>query len=139
MEPTPGGQLEALVLRLADPTVQIVARLAKAPIGVPEAQVVLADLVEADFPGYAAVPLVANLDDAIDEETYGELSPQVVGFDVGAIVTPQRLSHLYVTAKKGDGPVSLLTVISFTNPVNVWLAGQRLEFEIGLAAIETPD
>ena len=139
MEPTPGGPLEAILEGMLDEDFVMVARLAKGPIGQPDATVLLADLVEADFPGYAPVTLTADLDEAWEMEGYGELSPQVASFEVGALVTPQRLSHLYVTKTYEGLNPSLALVIPFTEPLVIREPNATIEFDIGIAGVVTPD
>jgi hypothetical protein len=139
MEPTPGGQLADIYEGMTDPLLSMVARLAKGPIGQPNQTIVLADLVEADFPGYAAVPLVADLENAFETDGYGELSPQRVIFNVGTLVTPQQLTHIYVTKTYDGGGLSLVMAVPFTTPILLQESDVTLDFDVGVAGVISPD
>ena len=137
MEPIPGGNLEALVDALGDPLFQIVAHLAKGPIGQQAAPVSLATLVEADFPGYAPITLVADLENATEQEGYGELSPQRLEWTAGLVVVPQRITHVYYTYKYGDNAHSLQSVVAFDNPLTIDTPGQIINLEATVVCVET--
>lgn len=139
MEPTPGGPLAEIYEGLSDPDFVMVARLAKGPIGQPDATVLLADLVEADFPGYAPVTLMADLEEAWEEEGYGELSPQIVQFTSGTLLAPQAITHLYVTKTYAGEDASLVMAIPFTEPFYIRESDGVFEFDIGIAGVTVPD
>lgn len=139
MEPTPGGPLAAVLEGMLDPAFVMVARLAKGPIGVPELSLALGDLVEADFPGYAPVVLTADLEHAWEMDGYGELSPIIAQFVVGALVTPQRLTHVYVTKTYEGADPSLVVAVPFTQDYWVNTPNTTLEFDVSIGGVETPD
>jgi hypothetical protein len=139
MEPTPGGQLADVFEGLSDPLFTIVARLAKGPRGAPDATVVLADLVEADFVGYAPITLTADLENAWEEDGYGELSPQLLQFNVGAIEAAQQLTHLYFTKTYDGGDPSLVSVIPFNVPFFISEPDTTFELECTVAGVVSPD
>lgn len=136
MEPIPGGNLEALADALSDPLFEIVAHLAKGPIGQQSSPLALVNLVECDFPGYAPITLVSNLDTAWEEEGYGEMSSQRIEFIAGAVVVPQRVTHIYYTYKYADNAPSLQSVVAFDNPLTVSTPGQVLAFEATVGCVE---
>jgi len=135
MEPTPGGVLEDVVEMMSDPARAIVAHLAKLPMFAGNTSVALVDLVECDFLGYAPVPLILDLDNAVEEDGFCWLSPQTVEFEVGAIVEPQLVTAIYITdAYTGVAP-TLLTVIPFHQPVVVREPNSTLPFEVNLGGL----
>lgn len=138
MTPTPGSPLDDLATQVADPLLQIVARLAKAPIGQQGAPLSLATLVECDFPGYAPVPIVTNLELAYDAPDYGEMTPVVAHFETGAIVTPQRITHIYYTKTYNGANAGFLSGVAFNTPLIADTPGQGFDFEVRLGAIATP-
>jgi len=139
MEPTPGGPLEEVYNALIDPAFVMVARLAKGPIGQPDRTQLLADLVEADFPGYAPVTLTADLEEAWEGDEYGELSPQIVEFSVGTLVTRQLVTHFYVTKTWEGGDVSLVACVPCSEPFVVRESDSVIAFDVGIAAATVPD
>lgn len=139
MLPIPGGPLDHVYQAVIDPAFVMVARLAKGPIDQPDRTVVLADLIEADFPGYAPVTLTADLDEAWEGDGYGELSPQVASFSVEALVTPQRLTHWYVTKTWNGADTSLVVCVPFTEPFHVREPDSVIEFDVNIAGVELPD
>lgn len=136
-EPIPGGNLEALADALADPLLQIVAHLAQGPIGQQAIPVSLIGLQECTFPGYAPIPLTADLDTAWETDSYGEMGPQRLQFIAGAVVVPQRVSHIYYTYQHDNDAPSLLSCVAFDNPITVDTPGQVLEFDAVLGCLET--
>lgn len=138
MPPTPGGVCDRLNTMLSDPLFSIVARLAKAPSAANVDGVLLSELVECDFPGYAAVPLTPKIDDPVDEAHYGEIDSQRITFTVGAITVPQVITHLYVTKTYNGTGATLVMAVAFPEPIIVSRATQVLEWDINLAAIDEP-
>lgn len=137
MLPTPGGQLEAVSTALADPLFVIVARLAKGPTANQDDPIVLADLIEADFPGYAPVTLTADLSDPVDLDGFGEMTPQQIDFTVGAIVTSQRITHIYYTKTYNGAGTSLVSAVAFDVPIIVDRPGQELNFLAAVGGYKT--
>lgn len=137
MIPTPGQPLAALSTALADATVQIVACLAKGPIDAQFSAIRLADLVEANFPGYARVPLVAGLADPIDEVEYAEFDPQTIEFVAGAIVSPQTITHIYYLKLINGVSPELLSAVAFDEPLIVNAPGQHFPFDVVIRGIKT--
>lgn len=136
-EPFPGGELEALAEALADPLYEIVAHLAQGPIGQQTQPVDLATLVECTFPGYAAIPLVNTLDKAWEQDGYGEMSPIKLEFTAGAIVTPQRVTHVYYTHRYNGQAWSLLSAVAFDHPITVALPGDIVALECAVGCLAT--
>lgn len=135
MVPTPGDALDQLNLMVTDPLFLIVARLAKGPTGIDNDTFILSDMVEADFPGYAPIPLTANLSQAFEKAGYGELSPQALEWIVGAIVTPQTITHVYYTKTYNGGGQSLVAAVAFDNPISLTIPGQAVQFTATIMAV----
>lgn len=135
MEPTPGGYLEDLNELLSDPTVQIVARLAQLPTVINPDELTLAQITECDFPGYAPFTYTPQLETAAEDELYAEMGVYNVEFQVGAIVTPQRIVGIYVTAHRGADPVTIVTYATFDPPLLASEPGQVFGFDGTLAAL----
>lgn len=135
MVPTPGGTLDELNQMVSDPLFQIVARLAKGPTGSNNDDFVLADMVEADFPGYAPIPLTASLANALDVEGLGELTPQHLQWITGAIVTPQTITHVYYTKTYNGGGLSLVAAVAFENPIYLDAADQSVDFMASIIGV----
>lgn len=137
--PTPGGVLEEVYQKMTDPNFVMVARLAKGPRDQSDQTVDLATLVEADFPGYLPITLTPDLEDAFDDVHYGELSPFRLSFVAGAIVTPQLITHVYVTKTYEGAGLSLVQAVPFVNPLIVDTEGQEIEFDLTVGAVDIPD
>jgi hypothetical protein len=137
MDPTPGGVLEEVNNFMTDPTVTILAHLAKAPRVTNPDQLALPDLTECDFPGYAAQAVIPSLDGAIDDQFYGEMGAANVEFASTDVSTPQEITALYVTKKVGSDPTALVSVCLFDPPLMVTANDQLFPFSVTLAAIDT--
>jgi len=135
MVPTPGGALADVVEKLSDPLRVIVARLAKGPTPNGDTSVVFADLVECDFPGYVPQPLVVDLDNALDEDGVGWLSPQTVTFLTGTLVAAQVATHLYVTESYNGDAAKLLMAVPFINPLIIRESDAEISFEVNVGGI----
>lgn len=139
MEPTPGLPLDQLNQALLEPTRTIVARLAKNPIVNSPDKLLLADIVECDFPGYTPFTYKPNLEGAQDTEFYGEMAPYRIDFVVGDIVAPQQVVAVYVTEHiEGQDP-TLVDVALFNPPLQVYEKDQVLSFDGTLALLDIAD
>lgn len=136
MEPTPGGKLEELYALMTNPDVQIVARLAQAPIVTDPDIIILADLTECNFPGYTPVPLTASLADADEDVGAAVINGIGVDFEAGTIVTPQRVTALYFTAQVTGQALRLVSVILFPSPLIVNRTKQMLSFDAFAELVE---
>lgn len=139
MVPTPGSCLERVATAVADPLRTIVAHLAKGPTDYSGEAVLLADLVEADFPGYAPIEVRPDLVNAVEGDTYGFMSPVVLHFEAGNIVTPQAITHIYYTMSVDGVNGGLLSVVPFDNPQVLRAPGDSLEFECNIGGHDFPD
>jgi hypothetical protein len=137
MIPTPGQPLDVANNALLDPTVTIVACLAKGPIDVQDRAIVLADLVEADFPGYARIPIVPGLTDPIDEVEYFEFDPQPIEFITGAIVTPQVITHIYYLKLVSGANPELQSAVAFDEPIILSKPDTHLPFTVVINGFQT--
>ncbi len=134
VEPLAGGALDELNQLVSDPLVTIVARLAKGPTSLLDRVLTLDDLAEANFPGYAAIQLTADLNDAIELSTYGELTPQRCEWIAGTITAAQSIVGVYYTKSYDGGPEDLITVVPFDEPQFINYTGQVFGFEATLVA-----
>lgn len=137
MEPLAGGPLAHLVETMADPLLEIVARLAKGPTSILDAPIALADLVECDFAGYAPIPLTATLNEAVDDPYYAEADSQSLQWVVGAISAVQPIVGLYYTSRYNGGAWGLVTAVPFDEPMQAYYQGQLIAFEASLVNIKT--
>lgn len=111
------GQLAELMTFLEDDSNVIVAHLAKNPIATDADVLTLADLVEADFPGYAPIPL-ANFDPQdYGDDTLGEALCGELNFEAGAIVQPQTVYAVYLTLKQGSAQEDLFWPVVLERPI----------------------
>lgn len=104
------GNLTVLQFLLNSSEVHLKVKLAKNQLAVEPSRLTLADLTEADFAGYAAVldPIFSAPE--FNEQTYAEAVSQPIVWTVGAIVEPQQITAVYVTAQQGAGAEQLLWV-----------------------------
>lgn len=137
MEPLAGGPLAHLVETMADPLLEIVARLAKGPTSILDAPVALADLVECDFVGYAPIRLTAGLNEAVDDPFYAEADSQSLQWIVGAINATQPIVGLYYTSRYNGGAWGLVTLVPFDEPFSAYYESQLIAFDASLVNIKT--
>lgn len=136
--PTPGGPLADVATALADPLLHMVAHLAKAPRFGSLDGLVVADLTECNFAGYAPVPIVPTLEDPIDDPDFGLMDAFRAQWIAGAVSGEQAVTALYVTASyNGSAPV--LRAIAFFDPaVLITTAGQVIERDINCEGLLSP-
>lgn len=95
---------------LNDPTVLIVAHLAKNDIPPDFDKLLLADLVECDFDGYSPIEIM-NWDVFQHEDEFlGEAVSEPLLFTAGDAIVPQRASALYLVLYHVDEQVNLWRV-----------------------------
>lgn len=126
------GQAAQIDALLTNPSIAILAHLAKNPIPLDVEGQTIDDMVECDFPGYAPQPIEEATEVFINETNYAEVICGIVTFTAGAIVAPQSAYALYVTIQNGAGPVKLWAVENFPSPVVFENEGQILEREARL-------
>ncbi len=121
------ANIEAL---LANPAVSILARLAKSAMPLDTAPLLLTDLVEADFPGYAAVPITTGEEIFLNEQNYAEVITNTPQWTAGAIVSPQEVTAVYLTMSVSGGPQKLWCVEVLPRPFRFEEEGQVFAREI---------
>lgn len=137
--PTPGGQLADLKAMFDDPLFSMVAHLASSPNFGSLDVLQLSDLVECNFAGYAAVPLVPTIDNSIDEVGYGEMDPVSVEFIAGAGVAPQTVTAVYVTKEYNGENKTLASIIFFDRAIEISEVGQVVEQTIYIEGLGYAD
>lgn len=133
------GELANLMVLLDDPANVIVAHLAKNNISPFADSVVLTDLVECDFPGYAGVPIVGTIPLVSDSERYGSAISQPVAFIADGLIAPQPASAVYVTIASHGQPPTLLMLDIFPLPITFKENGESFVYEVFFERFLTPD
>lgn len=105
LNPTASEELLAL---LNDPTKQIVAHLGQNSILDDLPTLLLADIVECNFPGYAPISDLEWLADPESVEDCARADTQTLEFVAGNIVTPQLATFVYLTQQEGSDPPKLM-------------------------------
>lgn len=128
------GELALLDAWANDPARKIVAHLAKSPITVTADQVQLTDLVEADFPGYAAV-LIDEWDPTdFGDDTYGEVTSGEVQWQASTLTVPQSVYVAYCTVEEFGNPPALFQPVVLPIPFTFVQPGQTFAFLFRIAA-----
>ena len=133
--PTPGGQLADLKTMFDDPLFAMVAHLGTAPNYGSLDALALSDITEANFPGYAALPINPTIEQAVDEVGYADMDAFPVEWVAGAIVTPQTITCIYVTKAYNNDHRTLASIVFFPHPIQITAAGQIIEQEIHVEGI----
>lgn len=126
----------ALSETLNDPTLTIVAHLGKTTIdldaGTP---VLLNQIVECDFPGYA--PIVDPAFDVFQhaEAVHGEAVSDPLRWTAGAIVTAQAANCLFLTMQRGADAPKLFQVFPLATPWNFDLLGRSYAAQVRLHSL----
>lgn len=124
--PEPATLSDALVEEVETSTAVMLVHLSKAPIADIKDGVLLSEITEADFVGYApVVPMFEPCD--VDDDDYGEIASQEVLFEVGLVETPQLIYFAYLTSQlEEDDAPSILGVYEFPEPVRACDEGQLI-------------
>lgn len=117
MADTLAGESLALEDLLNNPAATIVARLAQSPISIESETVALADIVEATFPGYAAVEIEDWEVFPGQQSDTGEALSPTLEFTSDGIVTPQTITAMYITVQIGTGALTILDACPFDPPI----------------------
>lgn len=139
MADTLGIAASNLLTYLQNPAVLIVAHLGKNPIAKDVAQILLTDLVECDFPGYAPVPIKDW--EIVEEEgdDYAEaLSPEIY-FQAATIVTAQQIFSTYLTISEGSNPPVLFQANLLDQPVTIDTEDQAYGINVRFSNAELPE
>lgn len=130
------GEAANIGALLANPAVSSLARLAKSAMPLDTGEMVLADITEADFPGYAPVPISAAEEIFINEQNYAEVITNTPQWIAGAIVTPQSITAVYLTISISGGPQKLWNVEVLPRPFLFELPDQLFEREIRILSAQ---
>lgn len=101
-------------------------RLAKNDDWTDDAALLLADLDEADFDGYAAIA-IANNAPFINGSGVGELDGLTLTWTAGSGITSQVLYGIYVTYTGYDGNPKLFFAAKFDTPTTLSIPSQKLK------------
>lgn len=105
---------------------RIVAHLAKNATFTADAEIALADLIEADFPGYAAIRLPEPEIFITEIEEYAESYWPGAVWEAGPIVDAQLITGCYVTIDDDDGVPHLSKIVILDPPVYITEEGQKI-------------
>lgn len=130
------GEAANIGALLANPAVTILARLAKSTMPLDTAPLTLGDLTEADFPGYAAVPITAAEEIFINEQNYAEVITNTPQWTAGPMVASQDVTAVYLTIKVGTDPEKLWNVEVLPRPFRFEEEGQYFEREIRILSAQ---
>lgn len=122
---------------LTDPTVTIVAHLAKSTIANDGTPVTLGSLTECDFPGYA--PIV-NPNFNVFQHTdplQGEAVSDPLRFTAAGLTVPQIANALYLTIQKGTDPMKFWQIFPLLNPWDFDIDGRSYAYAARLRSIDT--
>lgn len=135
MPDTLTGQNAALFEILEDPANVIVAHLAKNPIAVGGSDVGMADLMEADFPGYEAITI--DYWDAIDsgDDSIGQAIYEAF-WEADGITEPQSVFAVYLTYQHASDAPFLWWTIVLPSPVTFEHDGDEFPFTIKLTSFD---
>jgi hypothetical protein len=122
------GYTADLMEVLLDPNVNITAHLAVNDFTDRTTEVGLADLVEADFPGYSQTRLESWTALPPYDDDIGEAQHPPAEFVAGELVDPQAVTVFYLTVQIGAETPRLLGICVFDTFELVVAAGQKLEF-----------
>jgi hypothetical protein len=136
--PVPGQPLDDINNALADPLLTIVAHLATAPSFGSLDILQAGDLTEANFPGYAPVPVKPTLENAMDFPDFGQMDSFLCQFTTGAIVAPQTITCFYLTASYNNSAPVLRAIVFFPNPIVVYQANQVIEQNVNIEGLLVP-
>ena len=129
MPETPTKNEELLTL-VQDPAAPIVVRLLKAPIADTVNAVTFADLVEADFDGYAAIndPGFDVIDE--DDADFGSVLSENLTWTAGPNIVEQNIYGVVVTRHPTGNPVEIMDVYHFPQPILMQCPDQEISFRV---------
>lgn len=136
MPDTLSGESLNLSNTLADPTLTIVAHLGKTTIDLDAgAPILLNQLVESDFPGYA--PIVDPSFDVFqsDDENHGEAVSDPLRFTAGALTVPQAANVMYLTIQRGNDPAYLWQCFPLAQAWNFDVQGRSYAAQVRLHSL----
>lgn len=127
----PNAQTALLVPLLNGPTLPMVLHAAKSPIPDDAVDVLLADIVECDFPGYAAIPLTGFDETVNDFADVGEALTDVLEFTPSdALVNAQPIFFYYITRHPPGHAVQLMQVVNLPVPIDVSVPGKPIQLQV---------
>lgn len=130
------GEALALANWLADPSRTIVARLAKNAITDDSDGFTLANLTEADFPGYEPFPIDAWNPQDFDDDLYGEATSGEIQFQAGTLVAPQTVYVAYLTLEEEGEDPDLLYAMVLPLPFTFGVDGAALAVSFRIASAD---
>lgn len=122
--PTMKEQMATFTL---DPLRVIVAHLAKNTIDPAYPDLALADLVECDFPGYAAVQIDTWHPEMDNEDDLACCKSDLISFQTGNVLVPQRATIFYVTKVYDGGAPELFHLEYLDEGKVIFRAGQTID------------
>lgn len=129
------GETANLYDLLTAPNVAIVAHLAKNDLSAQVGPLNLALMQEADFPGYAPIPMDPYTFIDPTDDLYGEAKSRPLRFaSDNTLTTPQALYALYITQQVGNDPPTLVNHFPFDQAVLVEAPNQNVGYEATIAS-----
>ena len=116
----------------------ILLRLVKSTIPEDNLEIGWADLVEADFPGYAPISMDSLDEGDVNTPDLGEVISDQLYFTAGVIVTPQAIYATAVTRANANGGHDLLALNPLPEIVVVDTEKQSIPFQVRWMAAEGP-
>lgn len=134
-DPLTGQSLELNTL-LTDPGTEIVAHLSKHPISLDGGALLIGDITECDFPGYAAQLLAEFTMMDADSDDHAEALSDPITFKADVIVTPQDAYALYLTLKLGAGEAVIWRVFPLGVPFTFDVKDRQLTKVVRLRSFD---
>ncbi len=132
-------QIETLQAFVDDPLRTIVAHLATNPIRSMSDNFILANLTEANFPGYAPVTIRHWTPDPTSEDDLAAQVADACEFTAEAIGTPQTVTMLYLSMIYDGGAPVLMAAFPLDPVLSFEQAGQRLSRSPRITSMEEVD
>lgn len=132
------GSLTVLQFLLNTTSFNLKVRLAKSILPADQAAIVLADLTEADFSGYAPIVNPTMSAPVINTSDYAESVSEPLIWTVGPAPTPQTVTALYVTEAEVAGPDKLLFIQPLPAGITLSLEGQQFMKQLRIMVANLP-
>lgn len=132
------GELTVLQFLLNTTSYNIKVRLSKNPLPEDLNSIVLTDLTEADFSGYAPIVNPEFAAPAYNEANYAEAVSVPLIWTVGPAPTPQELTSVYITEAEAAGPDKLLYVHPLPNGSLMHAEGQQFVKQLRILVANLP-
>lgn len=120
------AETDRVLAQLREPSRVILARLHKNTINPLADLIVLGDLVECDFAGYAPVRLTNWTEEEPLDDDYAEVFSDDIVIAAAAGVEPQTIGGWYLTVEGDGNALSLMQTFPLEAPFVIELEGQEI-------------